>query len=218
NLLEALRQTPNTRIMIVSSSEVYGQITTEQLPVTEEHTTYPNNPYGISKMVQELLGQQYLAAEGFKVYIARPFNHIGAGQSHRFAIANFAAQIARMEKGLQPPILEVGNLAAERDFTDVRDTVRAYDLIMQKGRIGEPYNIGSGKSYSIRALVDMLIAIAKIKVSIRVDESRLRPIDVPRIVADASRLTKETGWRPQIPIEQTIHDILEDARQSLSNH
>ncbi len=213
NLLEALRGAATTRVMMVSSAEVYGQI--QASPVSEQHPTYPNNPYGVSKMTQELLSQQYIAAEGLAIYIARPFNHIGAGQSHRFAIANFAAQIARMEKGQQSPILEVGNLAAERDFTDVRDTVRAYDLILSKGRVGEPYNIGSGKAFSIRSLVDMLIEIADIKVSIQIDEARLRPIDVPRIVADASKIYHECGWQPRFAIEQTIRDILADARQSI---
>lgn len=215
NLLEALRGATTTKIMMVSSSEVYGHIEPDQLPVSEQHTTYPNNPYGVSKMVQELLGQQYLASEGLQVYIARPFNHIGPGQSLRFAIANFASQIAHMENGQQPPILEVGNLAAERDFTDVRDTVQAYDIIMAKGRAGSPYNIGSGIAYAIRTLVDMLIAIAEIEVSIQIDETRLRPVDVPRIIADTRKLEDQTGWRPQITIEQTIQDILDDARQSI---
>lgn len=216
NLFEALRGS-DTKVLLASSSEVYGQILEADLPISEKQPTRPNNPYGVSKMAQELLAHQYIASNGLAIYIARPFNHIGARQSHRFAIANFANQIARMEKGLQSPILMVGNLSAQRDFSNVQDVIEGYDAILTHGEVGEPYNIGSGVAYAIQELVDMLIDMATVQIKIEVEQTRLRPIDVPRIIADTSKLQQLSGWQPKISMQETLQAVLDDARLALAS-
>ncbi len=215
-ILYALRNRRDTRLLLVSSSEVYGLIAPEDLPITESHPIQPTNPYGVSKRTQELLAEQYALSDGQNMVIVRPFNHIGPGQSTRFALPNFAEQIAYMEKGKRPPVLKVGNLAAERDFTDVRDVCRAYESLLTHATQDYIFNIGSGRAVSIRHLVDMLAALAEVDISVEVEPERMRPIDVPRIVADASRLHNALGWQPQFSLEQSVQDILEHARASVS--
>ena len=215
NILESIRQT-EIKLLLVSSSEVYGIFEPDELPITERHPPYPVSPYSVSKLTQEILVKQYAKSEGISFVIARPFNHIGPGQNTRFALPNFAEQIAKMEKGQVPPILKVGNLAAERDFSDVRDVVRAYQAIIEKGTLGETYNIGNGTSYQVAELVDLLIQKATIDISIEVEAARLRAIDIPRVVADASKLQLATDWQPQYTLPQTIEDILNAARVAVS--
>lgn len=200
-------------ILIISSAEIYGAVSPEELPLTETSPFRPANPYSVSKVTQDMLGYQYYLSYKLPIMRARPFNHFGPGQSERFVAAAFSSQIARIEAGLQEPVLNVGNLSAKRDFTDVRDIVRAYRMIIDKGNVGDVYNIASGKAFSIQYLLDTLLSYTKVEIDVRVDPERLRPIDVPEVRGDCTRLHEATGWQPQIAFEQTLHDLLDECRQ-----
>lgn len=205
----ALNLTP--KVLIAGSAEVYGAASVT--PITEDTPVAPNSPYSVSKLTQDMLGLQYHLSHGLPIYRARPFNHFGPGQSDSFAAPAFAIQIARIEAGLQEPVLKVGDLSARRDFTDVRDVVRAYHLMIEHGRAGEVYNIASGKARTIQSLLDGLLAHSTADITIEVDPARLRPSKIPILEGDYSRLYAATGWQPQIPFEQTLRDLLEDCRQ-----
>ena len=214
NIIQAsLKLNPQPRILVISSAEIYGPVRPEQLPITENAPLKPTNPYGVSKVGQDMLGLQYYLSHHLPVLRARPFNHFGPGQSEGFVAVDFAIQIAKIEVGQQKPILEVGNLSAQRDFTDVRDVVRAYRLIMEKGMPGDVYNIASGKPISIQKLLDMLLQYSAVKIDVRTDPARMMPIDVPIILGDASLLTAATGWEPTINFEDTVLDVLNDCRK-----
>ncbi|MBZ0283540.1 MAG: GDP-mannose 4,6-dehydratase [Anaerolineae bacterium] len=200
------------RILVVSSAEIYGPTRPEQQPIKEDAPFKPTNPYGVSKVTQDMLGLQYFLSHKLPILRARPFNHIGPGQSEGFVATDFASQIARIEAGKKAPVIEVGNLGAQRDFTDVRDVVRAYRLIMEKGTAGEVYNIASGMAYSIQKVLDILLSYSTVPIDVRVDQTRMMPIDVPIIQGDASRLRQSTGWQPSIPFEQSLLDVLNDWR------
>jgi GDP-4-dehydro-6-deoxy-D-mannose reductase len=199
------------RMVIAGSAEVYGAA--NLTPITEDTPLAPSSPYSVSKVAQDMLGLQYHLSHGLPIVRARPFNHFGPGQSDLFVAPAFAMQIARIEAGLQPPILKVGDLSARRDFTDVRDVVRAYHLMMEHGRAGEAYNVASGKARTIQSLLEGLLAHARADISVEVDSARLRPSKIPILEGDYSRLHAATGWQPQIPFEQTLRDLLEDCRQ-----
>lgn len=215
-ILQALSPHRNTKLLLASSGEVYGITDKTQLPITEDHLILPSSPYGVSKRTQELLVQQCAFTEGQQVVIARPFNHIGPGQSTRFALPNFAEQIARIEVGLAPPVLKVGNLDAERDVTDVRDVCRAYELLLMNQTQHMIYNIASGRAKRIGDLVEQMLAMAKVKINVEMEQSRVRSIDVPSIYANASRMHNEFDWKPEIMLEQTLQDILDYARHVVS--
>ena len=202
-----LRQNP--LLLIIGSNEIYGHVEPEELPVTEETPLRPVNPYAVSKATQDLLAYQYHASHQLRTIRLRPFNHIGPRQSEQFVVSSFAAQIARIESGQQPPVIRVGNLAAERDFTDVRDMVRAYALAARHSQVPLAYNIGSGRSVSIRWLLDTLLTFSACDIAIEPDPARMRPSDVPRVVSDSRRFRERTGWAPQIALEQTLFDVLE---------
>ncbi|MCB9436056.1 MAG: GDP-mannose 4,6-dehydratase [Anaerolineales bacterium] len=209
NFLQAtLDIVPNSRILVISSSEVYGVVQAGDLPLVESQSYNPGNPYSVSKVTGELLSRQYFMAYGLDVIIARPFNHIGPGQSTRFAVADFATQIAGMQRGEHEPILRVGNLSAQRDYLDVRDVVRAYRLLAEKGIAGEVYNICRGEAHPLQSLVETLIDLAGIPVQIEVEASRLRPLDLPILVGDPTKIKTQTGWQAEIPVEQTLRDVL----------
>lgn len=213
NLIEAcLALSPLPRLLIVSSAEIYGPVQPEQLPIDETAPFRPTSPYGVSKVAQDMLGLQYYLSHGLPVIRARPFNHFGPGQSEGFVAPDFAIQIARIEAGQQEPIIRVGNLSAQRDFTDVRDVVRAYRLLMERGAAGEAYNIASGCSYSIQQLLEILLKHSSAVIEVQPDPARLLPIDVPIIRGDARRLRAATGWEPTIQFEDTLLDILNDCR------
>lgn len=213
NLIQAcLALSPLPRLLIVSSAEIYGPVQPEQLPIDETTPFRPISPYGVSKVAQDMLGLQYYLSHGLPVIRARPFNHFGPGQSEGFVAPDFAIQIARIEAGQQEPIIRVGNLSAQRDFTDVRDVVRAYRLLMEHGAAGEAYNIASGCSYSIQQLLDILLQHSSAVIEVQPDPNRLLPIDVPIIRGDARRLRAVTGWEPTIRFEDTLLDILNDCR------
>jgi GDP-4-dehydro-6-deoxy-D-mannose reductase len=204
-----LRLQQNPLILIAGSTEIYGQVQPYELPVNESTPLRPVNPYAVSKAAQDLLAYQFHVSHHLRTIRLRPFNHIGPRQTEAFVASAFAAQIARIERGEQPPVMRVGNLNAERDFTDVRDTVRAYALAAQHAQAGLAYNIGSGRAVSIRWILDTLLSLSSCDITVELDPARMRPSDVPRIVADYSLFHKHTGWEPQIPLEQTLHDLLE---------
>ncbi len=209
NLLNALREaSPEARILVVCSSEQYGLARPEDIPIDESTPFRPNNPYAVSKIAQDALALQHYLSWGQQTIRVRPFNHIGPGQSEHFVASAFARQVARIEAGLQEPVLFVGNLEAERDFTDVRDMVRAYLPAIERGEPGEVYNIGSGQGRTIQWLLDTLLAMSTVKVAVRLDPARMRPSDIPSLVCDPTRFERQTGWQRRIPLESTLRDIL----------
>jgi GDP-4-dehydro-6-deoxy-D-mannose reductase len=207
HLLEAVRKSGRPcRMLVVSSAQVY-QVGDE--PIDEGAPLVPSTPYGLSKLAQEQLAQLAHSEDGLDVLIARPFNHAGPRQGPAFAVSSFARQIARIEAGLEPPDILVGNLDARRDMTDVRDVVDAYDLMMTSAPAGRPFNICSGRAWRIGDLLEELLHSARVPINVKVDQSRLRPSDVPVVQGDASRIQSELGWKPKIPVEQMLSDTLE---------
>lgn len=204
-LIEALRaEAPDARLLIPSSAQVYGH---SDVPMPEDHRRIPSGPYGLSKLAQEMLGEERTG--GPEILIARPFNHIGPRQEPAFASASFAKRIAEIEAGLCPPEIEVGNLEPKRDLTDVRDTVRAYSVIIEKGVPGRAYNVCSGRAVGIGELLDALLSRAHAPIKVVVDPGRYRPSDQPCVVGDLSRIRHELGWVPAIPFERTLDDLLD---------
>lgn len=204
HLLEGLRKAGvEARVLIPSSSMVYAPSSER---IREDHSTVPASPYGLSKLAQELVGSGNQG--GPEVFIARAFNHLGARQDPEFVASGFAQRIAGIEAGRWPPELAVGNLDARRDLTDVRDTVRAYRLIAEHGMPGRAYNVCTGRAISIRDLLDMLLARARVPIQITVDPARYRPSDLPIVVGDPHRIQQELGWTAHIPLERTLEDLL----------
>ncbi|MCB9451931.1 MAG: GDP-mannose 4,6-dehydratase [Anaerolineaceae bacterium] len=212
-ILGCLAAAIQPRMVVVSSAEIYRPVEPPDRPIPEGTPFIPTSPYGVSKITQDVLAQQYYLSHDLPIMRARPFNHCGPGQSLGFVAPDFAIQIARIEAGLQSPVIQVGNLSARRDFTDVRDVARAYGLMMEHGEPGEAYNIASGQAYSIQELLDILVSYSTVPVEVRLDPVRLLPVDVPIKRGDASKLKKATGWQPQIPLEQSLLDILNDCRR-----
>ena len=209
NIFEAVRRAQyHPRIIVACSSEEYGFVTPDEVPITEDNPLRPLSPYGVSKVGQDLLSYQYFKSYGMDVVRTRAFNHSGPRRGRVFVDSNFAIQIIEAQKGVRP-FVSVGNLDAVRDFTDVRDTVRAYWLALDKCDAGDVYNICSGKGYSIRQVVDMLLDFAGARdVEVREESERLRPSDVPLLVGDNTKFVKKTGWQPTITYEKTLADIL----------
>lgn len=216
NIFEAVRELNiNPLIHIACSSEEYGLVEPSEIPIKEENPLRPLSPYAVSKVAQDLLAYQYYKSYNLNIVRTRAFNHSGPRRGDVFVDSNFAKQIAEIEKGKKPPVIEVGNLEAKRDFTDVRDIVRGYWLALEKGDIGDVYNICSGRAYSIREVLQMLLKISKIEVEIKEDKERFRPSDVPILVGDNTKFVKKTGWRPEIPYEQTLLDMLNYWRERI---
>ncbi len=205
------------RVLIVGSADEYGIVRPQELPISETHPLRPTSPYAVSKVAQDMLALQYYLSHGLHTVTVRPFNHIGPGQSPQFVASSFAKQIAEIEAGLREPVLLVGNLAPRRDFTDVRDVVRGYYDIMQRGVAGEAYNLGSGASIAVGDLLEQLIALSTAEIEVRVDEARLRPSENPDLVCDYSKLKKTTGWTPSYSLRQTLVDLLDYWRKQTSN-
>jgi GDP-4-dehydro-6-deoxy-D-mannose reductase len=204
HLLQSLeREGVGARVLVPSSALVYA---TSEAALDENHPLAPASPYGLSKLAQEMLASRTNGA--LAVTIARPFNHFGPRQDPYFAASGFARRIADIEQGRWAPEIAVGNLEARRDLTDVRDTVRAYRLILERGVPGRPYNVCSGRAIAIRELLDHLLARARVPITVRVDPARYRPNDTPVLLGDPSRLRSELGWMPAIPLEQTLNDLL----------
>jgi GDP-4-dehydro-6-deoxy-D-mannose reductase len=208
HLLEAARDLDlSCPVLVTGSAQVYRPRAAE---ITEDDPIGPTNPYGLSKLAQEMTA----AASPVRTWLVRPFNHAGPRQSPAYAASGFAQQIAEIEAGRREPVILVGNLDAQRDITDVRDTVRAYQLLTETGVPRRPYNVCSGRAYSMRRLLDILLSLARVSVRIEVDPARLRPSDHPLILGSHARLTADTGWAPVIPIEQTLADLLEYWRRA----
>ena len=207
NLFEAVRNAKyNPRIMIAGSSEEYGQV--DKLPITEETPLKPLSPYAVSKVTQDMLGYQYFKSYGMHIIRTRGFNHTGPRRGDVFVCSTFAKQIVAIERGQQKTI-KVGNLEAERDFTDVRDMVRAYWLALEKGVPGEVYNICSGVAFQMKGILNMLRKMSKVNIKIEVDPERMRPSDLPVLRGDNSKFVKQTGWEREVPFPGTLRDILE---------
>jgi len=210
NILEAAREvTPEARLHVVGSSEEYGFVKPDEVPITELSPLRPLSPYGVSKVAQDMLGYQYARSYGLQVIRTRAFNHTGPRRGDVFVTSNFSKQLAEIAKGKREPIMKVGNLEAKRDFTDVRDTVRAYHEIVTKGTPGDVYNICSGVGRPIQEVLDMLIRISGVNVKVEQDPARMRPSDVMVLEGSHEKITKEVGWEPTIPFEQTLQDLYE---------
>lgn len=212
NLMEAVRAfRPAARLVMVGSSDQYGSLGAAGQCVTEELGTNPQTPYAVSKKAQEELAQVYVRAYGMDICMTRSFNHGGAGQRLGFLIPDFAAGIVRVERG-EAVSLKVGSLTARRDFTHVRDVVRAYRLIAEKGKPGEVYNVGSGVTHSAQEILEKLCAMASCPIPVEQDPAKLRPSDTPVICCGHGKLTADTGWEPQIPLEVILRDTLQEWR------
>jgi GDP-4-dehydro-6-deoxy-D-mannose reductase len=210
NIFESVRRLKlKTRIQLACSSEEYGMVLPDEVPIKESNPLRPLSPYAVSKVAQDMLGYQYWMSWKVDSVRTRGFNHEGPRRGPVFVASDFAKQIADIEKGRKSPVLSVGNLEAKRDFTDVRDMVRAYVLALEKCEPGEVYNICRGRCWSIREVLDMLLARTKTKIEVREDPARLRPSDVQILLGDNSRFVAATGWQPVIPFEQTLEDMLD---------
>jgi GDP-4-dehydro-6-deoxy-D-mannose reductase len=217
NLLQVIRKMNlNTRVLAVGSCEEYGSVDCSDKSISENVPLQPSNPYSISKVTQEYFGEIYAKAYDMDIVFVRAFNHIGPGQKEGFAISDFTKKIALIEKGLIEPILRVGNLSAKRDFTDVRDIVKAYYLLMQKGASGEIYNVGSNKAYSIEYALELLKQMSSKKFEVVIDKSKFRPVDTPVITCDNSKLLAATGWNPEIELASSLEDTLEYWRENIA--
>lgn len=208
HLFEAVRKLKiSPRIQVAGSSEEYGMVYADELPITEENPLRPLSTYGVSKVAVDKLSYQYHMSYGLHIVITRGFNHTGPRRGEVFVSSNFAKQVAEIEKGAKP-VIHVGNLEAKRDFTDVRDIVKAYLLAVEKCKPGETYNICSGKTIRIQELLDMLMTMTRKKIKVQQDPDRMRPSDVEILQGDCSKFKKQTGWKQTIPFEKTMEDLL----------
>ncbi len=216
NIFEAIRELEiEPWIQLACSSEEYGLVHEDELPIKETNPLRPLSPYAVSKIGQDYLGYQYHKSFGLKVVRTRGFNHDGPRRGEVFVSSNFAKQLIEVEKEKKPAVLHVGNLEARRDFTDVRDIVRGYWLATECCEAGEVYNICSGKAYSIQEVLDRLIELSGVKVKVETDPARLRPSDVPVLLGDYTKFKTATGWEPKIPYEKTLADMLEYWRETI---
>ena len=215
SVLEAALAAGTPRILLISSADVYGPVAPADQPITESHPPSPRSPYGVSKQSAEALGLRYHRAHDLGVVIVRPFNHLGPGQSNRFAAPAFAAQIAEAERHGGGEVAH-GDLSAKRDLTDVRDVVRAYRMLVESGEAGEIYNVCSGHAVAMETVLTTLIERAAVPVSARVDPARLRPVELPILEGSHHKLHEATGWQPAYPLEQTLADVLDDARSRVA--
>jgi GDP-4-dehydro-6-deoxy-D-mannose reductase len=217
NIFEAVRSLGlDPAIQIACSSEEYGLVLPNEVPIKETNPLRPLSPYAVSKVTQDFLAYQYFMSYGIRAIRTRGFNHTGPRRGEVFVTSNFARQVATIEAGKAAPVIKVGNLDAVRDFTDVRDMVRGYVLATEKGKPGEVYNLASGKAITIRAMLDKLIALAKVEVKVETDPARLRPSDVEVLIGDYSKFHADTGWEPQIPFDKTLEDLLNYWRQRIA--
>lgn len=213
NVMDGVRELfYKPRLLLVGSGEEYGRIKEEEAPVREENVLRPGNIYAATKACQNMIGAVYAQAYDMDLLMVRSFNHIGPGQSPAFVVSDFCRQVAKIEAGRKEPVMYVGNLAARRDFTDVRDVVRAYALLMKKGEPGKIYNVGCGHAYAIQEVLELILSLSKAAVRVETDLNKIRPVDVPVIEADITKLKQATGWTPSIPLKQTLQETLDDWR------
>ncbi len=214
NVFEAMRELgSDASIQIAGSSEEYGLVHPDEVPITEDSPLRPLSPYAVSKVAQDMLAYQYFQSYGLKAVRTRAFNHTGPRRGEVFVTSNFARQIAEIEAGRREPVIHVGDLSPRRDFTDVRDIVRAYWLSLEHCEPGEVYNVASGKAYRIQEILDILLGNTDRDIEVREDPARLRVSDVPLLLGDSSRFCEATGWTPEIPFEQTAKDLLDYWRE-----
>jgi len=202
-------------IQIACSSEEYGMVHPDEVPISEQNPLRPLSPYAVSKVAQDMMAYQYFESYGLKTVRTRGFNHTGPRRGDVFVESNFSKQIVSIEYGLQEPVIKVGNLEAVRDFTDVRDMVRAYWLAVTKAKPGEVYNVATGSGITIQDLLDRLLALSGAKVRVEEDPDRMRPSDVLRLIGDASKFRRDTGWAPEVPFDQTLRDLVSYWRERL---
>jgi len=213
HLLEAVRrEAPEARVLVVSSSDVYGLHGLRDARLREDHPTQAVSPYAATKICAEILAGFYSRIERLDAVIARPFPHTGPGQTPDFVCSDWASQIARIERDGAPAVIKVGNIEVERDFLDVRDIVRAYQGLLDKGRAGEIYNVASGHAVSLRWILESLLALSGRPITIEPDPAKFRKADIPSLAGDNEKIRKETGWEPRIPLGRTLRDLLEDRR------
>lgn len=209
NLLEEVHAAGlQPRIVLIGSAEEYGAVAPEENPVSEQHHLLPVTPYAVSKAAQDLFGFQYYAGYALPIMRVRAFNHFGPLQPPAFVVASFARQIALIEAGRMEPVVRVGNLTAQRDFLSVHDVVRAYLAIAAHGRAGEAYNVGSGVPTAIEKILDMFVSQSAVPITVHVDSELFRPLDVPLVYADTSRLQRDTGWKPEVPLLDALVETL----------
>ncbi len=217
DILEAMRaQQSRARLMLIGSAEEYGVPRSNVFGIAEDEPISPVNLYGVTKLCAEQLAMVYHKAYGLDIVAVRAFSHIGAGQSAQFAVSDFCKQAAAMECGRQSPVLHTGNLHGRRDISDVRDIVRAYVTLAKQGRSGQCYNVGSGKAVSLAAMVDLLREECRVPFTVQTDIERVRPVDIPFQCANIHRLMRETGWQPQIPLRDTVKEMLRFHRQQVN--
>jgi GDP-4-dehydro-6-deoxy-D-mannose reductase len=204
------------KTLVITSSEIYGPLSTEEVPVSEDHPLRPVNPYAVSKASVDLMAYQYVKAYNQDVYIARAFSHSGPWQKTVGVLSDWAFQVAKIDLGVSPPTIKVGNMNVKRDYSDVRDVVRAYVDIVEKGKAGEPYNVCSGAGYELSDLLEKYSRFTDKKIDIVVDQSRMRPVDIPILVGSNEKLRRDTGWNPTISIDTTLKDIYDYWREFLA--
>lgn len=210
NVLDAIRELDyKPRVLLIGSGEEYGQVYSNEVPIKESNVLRPKNIYAATKVCQNMLGNIYAQAYGIDVMMVRAFNHIGPNQTAMFVVADFCKQVAEIEKKMRAPIIKVGNLNTKRDFSDVRDVVRAYVLLLELGKSGETYNVGSGIAVPIQSILNMILEFTEVNVEIEIDSKKIRPIDIPIIEADITKLVETTGWKQEITLERTIKETLE---------
>lgn len=216
NVLDSIREINiNPSVLLIGSGEEYGHVKENEIPIDEDNTLRPGNIYAVTKACQNMIGSIYANAYGMNVMMVRAFNHIGPNQTPMFVVSDFCKQIVEIENNLREPVLRVGNLAARRDFTDVRDVVKAYVMLVEKGTPGETYNVGSGCAISIQEILDKIVRLSKVPVSIEVDPQKRRPMDVPIIEADIRKIKKCIDWNPQISLETTLKETLDYWREEI---
>lgn len=215
NLLEAVKDADEKpRVLLIGSGEEYGHIKKDECQIIEDNVLRPGNIYAATKSCQNMLGKIYSDAYGLDIMMVRAFNHIGPNQTPVFVVADFCKQVADIEKGKQEPVIYVGNLSAKRDFTDVRDVVKAYALLVKGGKRGETYNVGRGHAVAIEDILKEIVSMSDKDIEVKVDEKKLRPVDVPIIEPDIEKIKKEVGWEPVIELRQTLEETLEYWRSS----
>ncbi len=213
HILDFLRtRSSKTRLLAIGSADEYGPLSADIMPIKENRSPRPVNPYALSKMVQSEYCRSYVSLYNVDVVITRSFNHTGPGQKEPFVLASFARQLIEIKEGLRPPVIEVGNLDVRRDFLDVRDVGEAYIALIERGKRGEIYNVCSGTAFSVRELLDKLRGIAGLDVKVQVSKNRLRPVDTPELRGDPSKIIADTGWKPRIPIDETLEALLDSWR------
>lgn len=210
NVLETVRSLADyaPRMLLIGSGEEYGALPAGVSRVDENVPVHPGNPYAITKAAQNQFGTLYAKAYHMEVVLVRAFNHVGPGQTPQFVVSDFCKQAAEIAGGLREPVMRVGNLSAARDFTDVRDVVRAYVMLAQQGKAGETYNVGSGHAIVIEQLLKEIIRQSGAEIRVETDPAKLRPVELPVVEADIAKLQRDTGWKPEIPLSQTIGETL----------